>query len=386
MMKVLIDPQTFNEQKFGGISRYYTELYHLLRQNDQIDADIPLLYTDNIHFKESPLFQESYQNKYSILIRYSRILRPFLPRKLKKKNTANLLELLEKGDFDVFIPSYYDPYFLPLIKDKPFVVTVHDMIYELFPKYFPADDPTAANKKLIMEKATRIIAISENTKADILKIYPHIPESKIDIVHMAYSISDTSESPKNLPDRYLLFVGNRSVYKNFGFALRAVAPILKNNPDLFFVCAGGNPFNPKELTMIAQLGLSRQLIQQNFHDNELSAYYSRSQCFIFPSEYEGFGIPVLEAMASKCPVILPYHSSFPEVAGDAGFYFELNNEEDLRKKVEYVLTDTAARSVYIARGLKQAGKFSWEKTAAETVEVLAAAIKKPCQNDQPCGQ
>jgi len=373
MIKVLIDPQTFNDQKFGGISRYYTELYQQFRNNDQTEVVLPLLFTDNIHYKESPLFKESFQHKYSFLIRFGKIFRPFLPRKLKKKNDRNLLALLEKGDFDVFIPSYYDPYFLPHLT-KPFVLTIHDMIHELFPQYFPNDDPTIANKKLLMEKATRIIAISQNTKADILKVYPHISESKINIVNMAYSISDHPDLELHLPDLYLLFVGNRSVYKNFGFTLRAVAPILKSNPDLFFVCAGGNPFTPEELSMIDQLGLSRQLVQQNFHDDELSAYYRRSQCFIFPSEYEGFGIPVLEAMASGCPVILPYYSSFPEVAGDAGLYFELNNAEDLRAKVAYLLADTDSRSLYIAKGTEQAKKFSWSKTANETLEVLYKAI------------
>lgn len=142
------------------------------------------------------------------------------------------------------------------------------------------------------------------------------------------------------------------------------------------VCAGGNPFTSKEQKIIRELEIDDQLIQRNFEDNELASYYSNARCFVFPSEYEGFGIPVLESMACACPVVLAKHSSFPEVAEDAGVYFELNNEADLRDKILGLLESEPVRNMYIKKGLARAAQFSWRKTAEQCLEVFKSAITK----------
>ncbi|MGY0039758.1 glycosyltransferase [Pedobacter sp. NJ-S-72] len=153
-----------------------------------------------------------------------------------------------------------------------------------------------------------------------MRIYPNIPAEKIDIVYLAHTIKTEVQTEVQTPENYILFIGNRTVYKNFIFFLKAVVPILKNRKDLFILCAGGNDFNEEETQLISESGVGDQLIQRNFKDSELADYYKKALCFVFPSEYEGFGIPVLEAMACGCPVVLTNHSSFPEVAGDAGIY------------------------------------------------------------------
>lgn len=372
-MKILLDPQTYNEQKFGGISRYYTEMYLSLNAMEDVSVNCPIFFSDNLHLKEAGLFQ-GFLNTVTDSALCPKFLRKKIVKKSKPRNIKNTVEALAAQKFDVFIPTYYTPYFLEELAEKPFVLTVYDMIHELFAHYFTFDKTTVGKKKLLMEKATRIIAISESTKNDIIKIYPHIDASKIDVVYLSHSIKSTEKVALSLPQKYILFVGNRTIYKNFIFFLKAVAPVLKANPDLFIVCAGGNKFNGEEVGLIKELGVTNQLIQRNFEDNELATYYSNAKCFVFASEYEGFGIPVLESMACGCPVVLANHSSFPEVAGDAGVYFELNNSKDLQNKVSELVSDEMLRSEYARKGFEQIKKFSWQKTAEECLKVYQKAI------------
>lgn len=372
-MKILTDPQIFIDQKFGGISRYYTELFVALNNDQEIETNCPILYTDNIHFKESILYHNSFQKRNAFLIKLSKLIRYFLPRKLKKRSAKKFISLIKNQNFDLVIPTYYNIDFLAYIGEKPFVLTVYDMIHEIFPQYFTNDKTTVAHKKILIERAAKIIAISESTKADILKFYPHINPTKIEIVYLSHSISLNNLPKVSLPKNYILFVGNRGLYKNFIFFLNAVAPILKNQTDLYLICAGGNNFNEEEIQLITSLGLSNKIIQQNFEDAALAVYYQHAKCFVFPSAYEGFGIPVLEAMACGCPVVLANHSSFPEVAGDAGVYFNINDKEDLKNKIESLLTNEKLREEFSLKGLRQVQKFSWEKTAKECCEIYKKA-------------
>ena len=378
MIRILIDPQIFDEQKFGGISRYFTEIYTLLKNTENVEVTCPILYTDNIHFKQSPLYNDSYQKKYRFFIKNSRIFRQFLPRKLRKKNAANFIELLKKQDFDLFVPSYYNTNFLNYIGNKPFVITVHDMIHELYPQYFVNDNSTVPNKKLLAEKATKIIAVSENTKQDLVKIYPHVDTSKIEVIYLAPP-GDVSlgESP-SLPDNYILFVGNRTLYKNFAFFINSISPLLKQKQDLYLLCAGGSEFDTEELELLAKLGITTQVKQQKFEDDELYYYYSQAKCFVFPSRYEGFGIPVLEAMTYGCPVVLAKHSSFPEVAGNAAVYFEFDNPNDLLSKVKMLLDNEDIRKQYRIKGMDHVKQFTWQKTAQQCLKVYYDAVIASC--------
>jgi len=372
-MRILLDPQTYNEQKFGGISRYYTELYLELNKVEGVSMTCPIVYSDNLHLKEAGLFR-GFTNAVVESAWIPKFLRKKILKKTKPKNIQSAKKALLAQNFDVFVPTYYTPYFLDAIGDKPFVLTVYDMIHEIFPQYFLRDLSVSKNKKLLMEKATKIIAISESTKQDILKIHPHIDANKIEVVYLSHSIKSTQKVNLDLPDNYILFVGNRTIYKNFIFFLKAVAPLLNANKKLFVVAAGGNKFNAEEVRLINDLGVSKQLIQQNFEDHELATYYANAKCFVFASEYEGFGIPVLESMACGCPVVLAHHSSFPEVAGDAGVYFELHNAEDLKNKVAGLLENPAMRDEFSRKGLEQVEKFSWQKTAHDCLKVYQKAL------------
>lgn len=372
-MKIILDPQIYNDQKFGGISRTHAEIYADFQRRKDVVMECPMVYSENLHLKEHGLFR-NYRN----ILTASKLVplkkREELAEKYRNQNLEKTIQVLKKQDYDLFVPTYYSPYFLEALGEKPFVLPVYDMIHELLSHYFWFDTTTVPNKKLLIEKATHIIANSENTKNDILKVYPHIDGNKIDVVYLSQSIQQNKSVSLDLPKNYILFVGHRHIYKNFIFFIHAVAPLLNQNPDLFVVCAGGNAFDWDEIALLQELGILKQVKQQNFEDNELATYYSKAKCFVFPSEYEGFGIPVLEAMACGCPVVLANHSSFPEVAGEAGVYFELGHATDLRNKIETLLTDESLRQNHITKGIEQAKQFSWKKNAQQTLDIFKSVV------------
>lgn len=373
-MKILFDGQIFSLQKFGGISRYFTELIAGINQYSRHLAVCAIADSQNIHYIEKIGHKASFGDllRFVLQLRFTKKKRE---RYYARKNKSGIIKDLRAQKFDVFVPTYYDPSFLSHLGNKPFVLNVYDMIHEIFPANFPPDDMIAINKAELLNKATKIIAISQSTKKDILKFHPNIDESKIEVVYLSHSLTNNRILDLNLPTNYILFVGNRAGYKNFDFFFRAASSILEANPSLFLVCAGGNAFNQEELEMIESYGLSERVIQNNFKDFELATYYTNAKCFVFPSAYEGFGIPVLESMSCGCPVVLARHSSFPEVAGEAGVYFELNDEKDLKKQLSLLLDNEELRLDYSRKGIDQANKFSWQKTTADCITVFESILK-----------
>ena len=366
MIKIILDPQIFI-QKYGGISRYHTEVWKILKNKPDVEICCPMVYSDNFHLAEYNLAP-----KFSIpqIIKSERI-----NKSLNAANCIKTLGVLATKNFDVFIPTYFYPYFLNHLGKLPFVLNVHDMIFEKYPHFFK-DDKRIANKKMLIEKANKIITISENTKIDLLNLYPYIPENKIEVVYLAHSINpkDISLDVPDLPLNYLLFIGRRNNYKNFYFLIKAIHQRIKNDESLFLVCGGGDIFNQEEISLLDSYNIKEKVVQINFKDNQLYHLYKNARAFIFPSEYEGFGIPVLEAMASECPVILTNYSSFPEVAGNAGIYFEKNDENGLLNCVEKVLGNESFRTSIILKGSKQVKKFSWEKTADQCLEIYKSVL------------
>lgn len=373
-MKILLDPQVYAFQTYGGVSRYYTEIFSRLNSKKNISVINSVFITENIYFKQSNLYSKSskrlihfilFLNKIGISVR----------SKTKNININFVIKRLKSKEYDLFIPTYYNPYFLEFIGNKPFVLTVYDMIHELYPQYFIDDSFNVLNnKKILLERATKVIAVSNNTKKDILKIYPHIDPHKIEVIYHGNSIYYDKNIKVDLPENYILFVGERSNYKNFIFMLLSLKEILSSDKSLKIICAGGGKFTDIEKKKISELEIESQVIQKYFEENELGAFYHNAICFVFPSEYEGFGIPVLEAMACSCPIVLTNNSSFPEVAGEAGIYFELNNLEDLKNKVDMLVKNKEARSEYIQKGLERSKLFSWEKAATECLNLYKATV------------
>ena len=191
-------------------------------------------------------------------------------------------------------------------------------------------------------------------------------------MYLAASINKSlaSSNPKlDLSEKYILFVGNRDFYKNFNKFILAVEPLLKERKDLFLICSGGGNFTNEEKKFFHSKELENKILHQAADDITLATLYASALAFIFPTLYEGFGIPALEAMNCDCPVIMSNTSSLPEVGGDAAIYFDPNNIDDMREKIESVIFNIDLRNALILKAKPQRQKFSFQKTAIQTLDV-----------------
>jgi glycosyltransferase involved in cell wall biosynthesis len=366
-MKILYDHQIFEDQKIGGISRYFVELI-----NYNPTAKLSMKYSNNVYLQSNKskkikiISPQKYYDNFIIPYNFKGKGRLFqyYNNKLHLNQPELSIKYLKKSNFDVFHPTYYDPYFLNYIKNKPFILTVHDMIYELFPQYFIYDNNTITNKKTLILAANKIIAISENTKKDIIKYFPETKNKITVIYHGSSFLQLERNSPK---ENYILFTGARGGYKNFNAFLQAVTPLLIKH-DFNLICTGIS-FDDQENKLINNLQIKDRISCVFASESQLVELYSKATAFIFPSLYEGFGIPILEAFTSNCPAVLSNTSSLPEVGGDAAIYFDPNSIDDMRTQIERVITSTTLQNELIKKGKEQAKKFSWEKCAKETMEV-----------------
>lgn len=268
---------------------------------------------------------------------------------------------------DIVQDCFYSPAVQPP-RGSRLVVMVHDMIHELFPQHFPADDRTAARKAAAIARADHILCISESTRADLLARFPDVA-AKTSVTLLAV---DQPQIPimRNAPARpFLLHVGQRGGYKNFSALLSAYAasPLLHDSHDLLAV--GGGAFTPAEQAAIVSHSLAGKVHQRGADDGQLRQLYADAALFVFPSLYEGFGMPPLEAMTVGTPVVVVQASAMPEICGDAAEYAENGDAEALRAAIEALLLSPTRQAELAAAGQQRLAKFRWQRT---TGDVLAA--------------
>ncbi|RYU87360.1 glycosyltransferase family 1 protein [Mucilaginibacter terrigena] len=364
-MKILFDHQKFSLQRYGGISRYFAGLNAGLNTRPGISSKICGLYSENEYIKDLHLPFNNAAGKFLFHGHRNRIIR--WNRRFCEWN-------LRQNNFDIFHPTYYDPYFLKYIK-RPFVVTVHDMIHESLPQLFGDAAEVIAQKKQLIASADAIIAISQHTKQDLIKYYPHA-EHKITVVHHGYIPNTASaDAGLTLPDKYILFVGERWHYKNFIFFVKAISKLLNHDKELHLVCAGGGAFTNAEKELFADLNISSQCHQVSATDSELKQMYCQARLFAFPSLQEGFGFPLLEAFANNCPVVCSNTTCFPEVAGDAALYFDPADEASISAAIEKVLYDDAARQNLISKGQQNLQTYTFDKCIDNAIQVYSTLLK-----------
>lgn len=365
--RIFFDHQVFSQQEYGGISRYFCELITGINQTHEHKAHLSLLFSNNAHLREVNL------KAYPFLPNFS------FPKKLEILYRINQLHTameLKRSNYDLFHATSYDPSFIPHLRGKPFVVTFYDAIHERFGgQYKELSDVSQIieHKKLLAKQATGIIAISASTKNDLVELHGVDPD-KVHVVHLGSSFGAAvqNESPAaSFP--YILYVGKRDAYKNFPKFLTAVSPLL-NRDKLTLICAGGGVFTDEEQALIRQLNLESLVTYRPINDKTLQGLYGSARVFVFPSLYEGFGIPVLEAFACGCPCVLSNTSSLPEVADDAALYVDPTNEISITQAVEQVITDDALRNSLIAKGYQRLNQFSWERTVAQTLAVYEKCL------------
>lgn len=269
------------------------------------------------------------------------------------------------GDRTLFHSSYYR---LPKFCDsKPKIVTtVHDFTYE---KYI-------SGSRLMMHKWQKyraikssdiVICVSENTANDLLEYCP-IDQDNIRVVYNGVS-DDYFQTPESNVINVIVFVGSRAKYKNFDLAVLAVS--LTDDFELQIV--GGGALTQLEIATLDKYLPNRYRWLGYLGNNELNSLFNSAHCLLYPSSYEGFGIPILEAMRAGCPVITSNRSSIPEVAGNAGILIDSFNPHDYKDAI-LNLNNTSERSSYVTKGLEQAEKFSWDKCFSQTLSIYNELI------------
>lgn len=361
-MKIAFDYQIFCQQSFGGISRYYKNL------TDQL-----------IHLNQNTaIFAGFHRNNYLTTLPKAVVngyrLNKYPPKTGKLFNLANhyLTEYQIKSWHPQIIHETYYSKFSYSSKYAPRVVTAYDMIHELFPKEFNKNDSITQRKLQSFIRADHIISISHNTKRDLIELFG-IPSEKITVVYLAPEkpLSITNSDLYNVNSKpFLLYVGPRSGYKNFFGLLDAYSNSLRLMNEFDIVAFGGGNFTTKELSIISHLGLNESQVKQvGGNDSVLVSLYKEASAFVYPSLYEGFGIPPLEAMTYKCPVVSSNISSMPEVIGNAGEYFDPKDPESIKTAIENVVFSDS-RIVYLKdMGSERLKMFSWKSCAEETLEI-----------------
>lgn len=368
-MKVAFDHQIFTMQSYGGVSRYFVRLITgLIALGEDVHVVAPL-----------------HRNRYLKELPRSRVcgfeVRRFPPKTNRLIESCNQFltsrRILSLNP-DLVHQTYYSSRPVTTIHGGKTILTVYDMIHERFSNEFPARDRTTASKRISVAQADHIISISQSTKNDLCEIFK-VPSEKVSVIHLGFERFNTGElsaraSSVQVP--FLLYVGNRGGHKNFKRMLQAIAasPRLKREFDI--VAFGGGTFNRHELKLIDSLGFRFRSVRQVAGDDQvLGELYRSATALVYPSLYEGFGLPPLEAMAHHCPVITSNAGSMPEVVGNAGEYFDPADSDSMIHALERVVFDEQHREALISAGNQNLARFSWERCSIETRAVYRKVMR-----------
>lgn len=368
MPLIAYDHEIFSAQQFGGVARYFCEVADRVIQHDGWRAVV----VAPLHFNE-------YLATASV-----RRLGYFVPKRIgrvgllyRAVNAVAAPLLLRSAGADIVHRTYYTA--RPRPSRGRLVVTVYDMIYELFPQHFPKGDPTSEHKRRSVAAADHVVCISHHTANDLMKLFD-VPPSKISVTHLGHSrlAPGVMHLPAEHPDAsrpYFLYVGVRGGYKNFKRLLAAYGASPRLRRDFDLLAFGGGAFTPDERAQIESLALRPDAVcQVAGNDADLARAYGGAHAFVYPSEYEGFGLPLLEAMSSGCAVACSHASSIPEVVGDAGEFFEPTRVDSIRAALERLADDDGRRDRLVAAGSQRCLEFSWDRCANETIAAYQRAL------------
>jgi glycosyltransferase involved in cell wall biosynthesis len=359
-MKILYDHLCFWE-KYGGVSKYFVKLINNI--SGEIQYDIAIKYTNNEYIKELSLV--------NIKKIFDNISFRGKARLISALNKPYSIASLRQGNYDIYHQTHYNPYgYRYLQKNKKSITTIYDMNFFVIPEKYKKSHfftPIMRWQKESVEKADRIITISENTKNDLMNLW-NIPESKINVIYLGVDdiVLDMCDKKRFYTNPYILFVGQRHSYKNFRNYLEAFKILSKVNRDLMLVCTGSS-FSVNEKKILYQMGLSDRVTQISANEDEMISLYYNAELFVYPSFYEGFGLPLLEAMSCCCPIICSRTSCFPEIAQNAALYFEPNIIESMVEITQKLLDSNEMRKNLIQNGLQRKKDFSWKKCTDEHI-------------------
>ena len=358
-VKVAFDAQAFDMQVRGGISRYFSELVRALRSAPElgVQAELALSLTVNRHLQDA--------------VGASTVLNRIPPRLQAGVISALDRRRRRRHGVDAVHHTYYEQEALLTWRGVPRVSTVHDMIPELFPELFPRGNPHLAKAEHVAA-SDLVICVSHATRRDLLAALPDC-KARVEVVHPACApeFGQPAPVPAWTPPEYLLYVGTRHGYKDWRLLLDALRLAAVQVP---LVCVGGGPWTEEERRALAETGLQDRLVQRDVSDAELVGLYGGAVAFVFPSRYEGFGLPALEALAAGCPALLSDAPSLLEVADGAAAHFSRGDVEQLAQALLELLGSTERRQRLVRTGRLRARDFSWARTAARTAQLYRETL------------
>lgn len=359
-MKILYDHKIFYLQKYGGISNYFINLCKKIKLSHDVKIIAPI-YTNN--------YLENFdkKNKFTIIklqkhYKYTRSLS-------NKVNNIIFNNYCNLAKPDLVHLTYFDKE-INFKKKFKVIVTVYDLIHEIYEKKYNFKY-SKDFKYNYLKIADQIICISENTKKDLIEQYK-IDEKKITVVYLGVNKQKNFKKINNfnLDKPYLLFVGDRNNYKNFDNFILSFSKSEKLKKDFDIIFFGGGSISLREEKMIYDLKIDFDSIKFIDGDElELNYIYKNAKAYICPSLYEGFGLTILEAMNMNCPVISSNTSSLKEVGGDASVYFNPEDIEDMKYKIESVVYSDSKILELRNKMVNNIKKFDWNLTASQTLKV-----------------
>lgn len=338
-MSLLIDAIVFSLQRYGGVSEYFYQLVRKLETKNipaSILLEVPLKRQIDTSSRTLPFIR-----------RQARLLERYLSCRLP-------------AGCSVFHSSYYR---LPEQCSTPTVVTVHDFVYERYARG-PRRWVHSQQKHAAIRAAQAVICVSEATRQDLIEFVGESPGQAVHVIHNGVSDVFRPLSLASTSTPYVLYIGERRGYKNFELLLKAMAFL----PELQLCCVGGGALRAGELSAAPERIRKRVSHLGFVSDVTLNELYNRAFCLVYPSNYEGFGIPVVEAMRAGCPVVSARCKAVLEVGGAA---LTVANETDPRALAEAVLrlTSSEYRNRMILAGLEVSRQFSWDWTHEGTLAV-----------------
>lgn len=343
-MKVFIDAQMLSRSNQTGMGRYITELLPELELSKDFEWIVK---------KPKP-------------IKFYRTI---------WEHTVLPLEVLYLNADILFCPSNIAPIFLP--KKIKLVITIHDVRFKVFPETFSKATISYYNfiYRVVTKRANAVITVSEFSKAEILKYFPEL-ENKIYVIYNG--VNHNKFRPLNLPrKKQILFIGAIAKHKNISVILEAFQKVINKIPHKIVIAGSkdsGMPSDENINKILSTIPPDRIEFTGKISDEDLIRLYNTSDFFIFPSIYEGFGLPLLEAMACGCPIIASKASSIPEVCGDSAIYFDPYSSEELSTRILEMANNEALKNELAQKGIRRAKEFSWRKASDMHIEVFKKVL------------
>ena len=369
-MKILYDHQAFSLQRAGGITRYFLELAGRLSRQAAVEPVALLGFSESCTSIRSALEPGTRAVLWS---------GPVFPPGLKAYAINEVLlnaVALASGKFDIYHNTLYR--FMPFVRAQRRVATHHDCIQEKFPELFHDRERIFRAKRRMFQQADLIFCVSESSRADLEEFYG-VGQDKTKVVYNG--VSQLKRTPKGkrelgeiMDGEFILYVGRRDSYKNFAGLVKAmqVSGVHRTHK---LLCIGGGKLVAQEKQLIAEAGLLEVVkFVPHASFDLLAESYASASLFVYPSLYEGFGLPPLEAMQMKCPTLVARSAATSEVCRDGAFFFDPYRIDEFSEMLRFSIFDARARAAIVDRGSDVVRRYSWDQTAAEVLTGYRALL------------